>query len=86
MSHPLYVLHWPLLVLALACLARLRGDWQGGPLLAVLLAGVLPLILAVSWLAHRFVERPMMDRGRRWIAARPGLAKRPRNTLPYSPS
>lgn len=63
MSYPLYLWHWPLLVLGIDWLALEAEKW-GGVLVA---ASVLP-----AWLSRRFVENPL--RGARSLSHRPGYA------------
>ncbi|RKW71513.1 acyltransferase family protein [Galactobacter caseinivorans] len=58
-SYPLYLWHWPVLVLSLYLLGQERPTfWQG----ALMLLGAMLL----AWLTHRYVEAPAT----RWAAAR----------------
>lgn len=66
-SYPLYLWHWPVLVLSLHVLGQERPSlWQGALMLAS--AGLL------AWLTHRWLEAPLA----RWSSARrrPGTAQR----------
>lgn len=54
LSYALYLWHWPLLLVALHLTGRPAGD----PLLSV---SVLAASLALAWVTHRGVERPLAD-------------------------
>lgn len=64
-SYPLYLLHWPLLILGVGLLVSIRSSWSAPQLFATLVILGLPAILAASHLVHRTIEKPAMDRARR---------------------
>ena len=68
-SYSVYLLHHPLLKLFLA----LFGDPRERPLVtqSLLAVGFVTVVLGLSWLTHRFVERPMQRVGRRLAHALP---------------
>ncbi|GII62240.1 hypothetical protein Skr01_23250 [Sphaerisporangium krabiense] len=74
-SYSLYLVHHPLLKLGV----QITGDLRWAPPSAQILAAVafLTLILAVSALSYRYVERPMQNLGRR-LATRRVPAAAPR--------
>jgi peptidoglycan/LPS O-acetylase OafA/YrhL len=71
-SYSLYLLHHPLLKL----FVTITGDLRWSPLRVQLLmaSAFLVVILPASWLAYRFVERPMQRLGRRLAKASPAAA------------
>ncbi len=80
LSYPLYLIHWPCLILTIRMLFLIRPDWQPGPLLACLLVTYLPLSLLAAWALHRWIELPGMALGRRILERRsptPPLTQRP---------
>jgi peptidoglycan/LPS O-acetylase OafA/YrhL len=71
-SYPAYLLHYPLLAVSLPLmpvLAELTGHRITGTLLFAVL--YLPPVLLLASIAHRFVEMPAIDYGRRF-SPRPG--------------
>jgi peptidoglycan/LPS O-acetylase OafA/YrhL len=65
-SYPLYLIHWPLIILMLCFLVNFfPGITSRQALLAMLLAG-LPLLVAAAALLHYLVERPTMRWGRKF--------------------
>ncbi len=70
MSYPLYLVHWPLIILFLNLLHALRPEADHKETLALMLGLGLPVILLITWVLHRVIEKPFMRLGRR-------LSKRP---------
>jgi peptidoglycan/LPS O-acetylase OafA/YrhL len=69
-SYPVYLVHWPLIILMLAAL--LHG-WPGiaaRPAALLLLLFGLPVILTAAWLLHKTIEAPMMRVGKRFAAVK----------------
>jgi peptidoglycan/LPS O-acetylase OafA/YrhL len=64
MSYPLYLVHWPLIIVLLAGLIRWQPGIAPGKALLVLVLVGLPVILSAAWLMHRWVEKPMMEFGK----------------------
>ncbi|MDE2433110.1 MAG: acyltransferase [Burkholderiales bacterium] len=62
-SYPLYLWHWPLLVMG-----RLWAEGQ--PVAPLALLGLLAVSFALAWLTYRFVEGPLRDSSRTPHAAR----------------
>ena len=56
-SYPLYLWHWPLLVLALDLTGRSRAGWLLGGLVAAASVGL-------AWITHLGLELPLRGRGR----------------------
>lgn len=65
LSYPLYLLHWPLLIVAAWIVVSVNPAITQARMLALLLGAALPLILLASWLMHWFVERPAHALGRK---------------------
>jgi peptidoglycan/LPS O-acetylase OafA/YrhL len=65
-SYPLYLVHWPVIILLMAGLVRWLPGISSWEALAVLLAAGLPLILLAAWLLHKWVEKPLMQYGRKF--------------------
>jgi len=62
-SYSLYLVHLPILLIAMRVLGEMRfAPWPGQLGVGVLVLGVL---LPVSWLTYRYVELPMQRAGRR---------------------
>jgi len=80
-SFPLYLVHWPVIILILSTLLRIRPDVSSHTALVVLAATAIPAILIAADLIHRIVEKPMMDFGkkfdRRPSPAKPAAAAEP---------
>jgi peptidoglycan/LPS O-acetylase OafA/YrhL len=64
-SYPLYVVHWPIILLLLAALLRCRPEISSRDAALFLLACGLPLILIAAGLLHRWIEMPFMALGKR---------------------
>lgn len=64
-SFPLYLVHWPLIVVQVFVFSRLRPDAGYLSALAWLLTGGLIVIVAAAHLLHRTVEKPGLNLGRR---------------------
>jgi peptidoglycan/LPS O-acetylase OafA/YrhL len=64
-SYSLYLLHWPLLVGALALVLRLAPGIKGTAAAGWLLAAGLPLILLLAGRLHVWLEAPLMRFGRK---------------------
>ena len=71
-SYPLYLLHWPFIGAMLALLQRLKPDLKQSDTFVVMLLTGMPMLLGLSWLVHRLVEKPMMRLGRR-LTHRPAV-------------
>ncbi len=87
-SYPLYLVHWPLIIVALTILLRSRPGVHYGEALAWLLAAGLPVVLGAAWLLHRAVEAPFMRLGKRFTlrSSRPaGVAARPALPAVFAP-
>ena len=65
-SYPLYLLHWPLVVLLLCLLVHVFPAISSRSAVVVMLLGGLPLIVAGAALLHYFVEKPSMRWGRQF--------------------
>lgn len=65
LSYPLYLLHWPLLIVAAWGFVSVNPAISQTRMLALMLGTALPLILLASWLMHLLVERPTHALGRR---------------------
>jgi peptidoglycan/LPS O-acetylase OafA/YrhL len=63
-SYPLYLVHWPVIIICMAVLLRWKSDIgsMGAGILMLLIAT--PLILLVSGLLHHFIEKPLMKLGK----------------------
>jgi peptidoglycan/LPS O-acetylase OafA/YrhL len=78
-SYPLYLLHWPLLIVTIRVLMALREDWNPGGMLACLALTYLPASVSLAWYVHRWIEKPGMNLGRRLIGTFPRI---PSNASP----
>jgi peptidoglycan/LPS O-acetylase OafA/YrhL len=65
-SYPIYLVHWPLIVFLLAGLLHFQPDLSQGAALAILMAAGLPVIILASWLLHQWIEKPLMQFGRKF--------------------
>lgn len=65
MSFPLYLIHWPVIVIVLTIGLRARPDLTSLQALILLLTVGIALILVASRLIHVFVELPMMAVGKK---------------------
>lgn len=63
-SYPIYLVHWPIIVLVLALVVFLRPTTNSIEAAAILLCIAMPLILFISYLLHCFVEAPCMKLGK----------------------
>jgi peptidoglycan/LPS O-acetylase OafA/YrhL len=72
-SYPLYLIHWPMIIIMLAGLVRGFPAITGTQAVMALMIGGLPLILWVSWLMHLWIELPGMALGKR-LRSRPSTA------------
>jgi peptidoglycan/LPS O-acetylase OafA/YrhL len=63
-SYPLYLIHWPLILLCLYLLGRWRTDLNQIETTALMMLITPPLILATSFALHKFVEAPLMRLGK----------------------
>lgn len=73
LSYPLYLVHWPLLILLQHVLISWWPNVSSSQALVVMFCCGLPVILLVSQILHQVVEAPGMAMGRRWTRARRGL-------------
>lgn len=64
-SYPLYLVHWPVIIFLMAGLVAWQPDISPGAALTVMLMGGVPVILACSWLLHVWVEKPLMQFGKK---------------------
>jgi len=64
-SYPVYLVHWPLIILFLAALFYCRPEISSTHALLLMLFLGVPLILFVATILHTFVERPFMTLGKR---------------------
>ena len=64
-SYPVYLVHWPLIIVFLAALFYCRPDISSTHALMFMLFLGVPLILFVASILHTFVERPFMTLGKR---------------------
>ncbi len=73
-SFPLYLVHWPVIILLVSAILRLHPGISPHAALGLLALTGLPAILIAADLIHRFVEKPMMDYGKKFDR-RPAPAK-----------
>jgi peptidoglycan/LPS O-acetylase OafA/YrhL len=64
-SYPLYLIHWPLVILGYCLLVDLSPDINSRHALPLMLAAGLPLIVMAAALLHYAIEAPLMRLGRR---------------------
>jgi peptidoglycan/LPS O-acetylase OafA/YrhL len=69
-SYPLYLVHWPVIVLLLRLLLHLQPQLTKAMSVGQLTCIGLPLTLLIATLLHRFVELPGMALGKRLSASR----------------
>jgi peptidoglycan/LPS O-acetylase OafA/YrhL len=65
-SYPLYLVHWPIIIFLMAGIISWRPDISAGTALVTMLAVGLPIILFASWLLHKWVEKPLMQYGKKF--------------------
>lgn len=65
-SFPLYLVHWPVIIVILHVMLRLSPGMSAQTALVVLSATTIPTILIAADLIHRIVEKPMMDFGKKF--------------------
>ena len=65
LSFPVYLVHWPLIILLLTVILRVRPGIPGHLALAVLIVVGIPVILVAAEIIHRLIEKPGMDLGKR---------------------
>ncbi len=65
-SYPLYLVHWPMIILLMAGLISWQPDISSGKALAAMLLAGLPVILFSAWLLHLWVEKPLMQIGEKF--------------------
>ena len=70
LSYPLYLVHWPLLILFQYILISCWPDASSKQALVVMFCCGLPTILLASHVLHLMVEAPAMAMGKRWTRAR----------------
>ena len=64
-SYPLYLVHWPLLILLLTILLHYRPNASAFEAAGWMTLVGIPLMLAAGYLLHRTIEAPFMQLGRR---------------------
>lgn len=64
-SYPVYLVHWPVIILILTVMLRLWPDMSQTAAFVVLTAVGLPAILILAELLHRVVEKPAIQYGRK---------------------
>ncbi len=65
-SYPLYLVHWPVIILLMAGLISWRPGISSWTALTTMLVAGLPVILFAAWLLHKWVEKPLMQFGKRF--------------------
>jgi peptidoglycan/LPS O-acetylase OafA/YrhL len=65
-SFPLYLIHWPVIILLLTGLLRIFPDISRLHALIAMIAMGLPLILVAAEIIHRLIEKPGMDFGKKF--------------------
>jgi peptidoglycan/LPS O-acetylase OafA/YrhL len=65
-SYPLYLIHWPMIILLLFVLLKIWPSISSTQALLVLLATATPACLLAAHLIHKTVEKPLMDFGRKF--------------------
>ena len=65
-SYPLYLVHWPVIILVLAGMLHLMPGIGKSAAFALLTAVATPLIVLGAVAIHRLVEKPAMDYGKRF--------------------
>jgi peptidoglycan/LPS O-acetylase OafA/YrhL len=65
-SYPLYLVHWPVIVGILAAVVSFWPNISAGHALAIMLVAGFPIILFAAWILHKFVEKPLMQLGKRF--------------------
>jgi peptidoglycan/LPS O-acetylase OafA/YrhL len=65
-SYPLYLVHWPMIIFLMAGLISWQPGVSPGKALATMLVAGLPVILFASWLLHIWVEKPLMQFGKKF--------------------
>jgi peptidoglycan/LPS O-acetylase OafA/YrhL len=66
LSFPLYLVHWPVILLLLTALLKIRPGISGPLALASLVVVGIPVILLTAEIIHRLVEKPGMNLGKRF--------------------
>jgi peptidoglycan/LPS O-acetylase OafA/YrhL len=65
-SYPLYLIHWPIIILLMFGLIHWQPDITSTRALIIMLFVGLPVILGAAFLLHQFIEAPMMKFGKRF--------------------
>jgi peptidoglycan/LPS O-acetylase OafA/YrhL len=65
-SYPLYLVHWPVIIGLMAALMAWQPGLSPGTALATMLVAGVPIILFAAWLLHRWVEKPLMQFGKKF--------------------
>lgn len=65
-SYPLYLVHWPMIIFLMAGLISWQPGISSGKTLAIMLAAGLPVILFAAWLLHKWIEKPLMQFGKKF--------------------
>jgi len=63
-SYPLYLVHWPLILVFLAALLFCKMDLASGAMALTMFVVGLPAIILAAWLLHKTVEVPLMRFGK----------------------
>lgn len=64
-SFPVYLVHWPVIVLMLAIVIQVKPDASAALALALLTLIGVPVILLTAAVVHHLIEKPCMDLGKR---------------------
>lgn len=65
-SFPVYLIHWPLIILILTALLKVKPDIGAKPAFLVLLGAGIPLVLVSAYVIHRVIEKPFMAFGKKF--------------------
>jgi peptidoglycan/LPS O-acetylase OafA/YrhL len=65
-SFPLYLIHWPVIILLLSILLKVRPSISSSGALVVLLVTAIPACLLAAHFIHILIEKPAMDFGRKF--------------------
>lgn len=65
-SFPVYLIHWPLIILILTALLKVKPDIGAKPAFLILLGAGIPLVLVSAYVIHRVIEKPFMAFGKKF--------------------
>jgi peptidoglycan/LPS O-acetylase OafA/YrhL len=63
-SYPIYLIHWPVIIVCLALLLRLKPGLTSQEAVVSLFLIAMPTIIFVAWSLHRLVELPLIKFGK----------------------